>query len=167
MTCAPGVTSMRSTLPGSGDLTGVPEAAGAARAIADAFREAGLDTDRIYYNAHGTGTPMNDKTETLAVKKALGETRARKALISSTKSMTGHMLGAAGAVEAVAAVLALREGVAPPTIGLTEPDPDCDLDYVPLQARKAEFDLALSASLGFGGHNACLAFKKIGGEGNA
>ena len=144
-----------------------PEAAGAARAIADAFREAGLDTDRIYYNAHGTGTPMNDKTETLAVKKALGETRARKALISSTKSMTGHMLGAAGAVEAVAAVLALREGVAPPTIGLTEPDPDCDLDYVPLQARKAEFDLALSASLGFGGHNACLAFKKIGGEGNA
>ena len=144
-----------------------PEGAGAARAIADAVREAGLDTDRIYYNAHGTGTPMNDKCETLAIKKALGEDRARRILISSTKSMTGHMLGAAGAAEAVAAVLALREGVAPPTIGLTEPDPDCDLDYVPLRAREADFELALSSSLGFGGHNACLAFKKIGGDAHA
>lgn len=140
-----------------------PEAEGGARAIADAWAETGLHTDRIYYNAHGTGTPMNDKAETIAVKKAFGEELARKLLISSTKSMTGHMLGAAGAVEAIACVLALREGIAPPTIGLTEPDPDCDLDYVPLEARKAEFDAALSSSLGFGGHNACLAFTKIGG----
>ena len=139
-----------------------PEGEGGARAIADAVRESGVDSGRIYINAHGTGTPMNDKCETMAIKKALGEDRARQALISSTKSMTGHMLGAAGAMEAIAAVLALREGVAPPTIGLTEPDPECDLDYVPLTARRAEFDLALSTSLGFGGHNACLAFKKAG-----
>ena len=139
-----------------------PEAEGGARAIADAWAETGLDTDRIYVNAHGTGTPMNDKAETLALKKAFGEERARKLLISSTKSMTGHMLGAAGAAEAVVSVLALREGIAPPTIGLTEPDPDCDLDYVPLTARKADFDAAISTSLGFGGHNACLAFRKIG-----
>ena len=140
-----------------------PEAEGGARAIADAWAETGLDTDRIYYNAHGTGTPMNDKAETLAVKKAFGEERARRILISSTKSMTGHMLGAAGAAEAVISVLALGEGVAPPTIGLTQPDPDCDLDYVPLVARKASFDAAVSSSLGFGGHNACLAFTKAEG----
>jgi 3-oxoacyl-[acyl-carrier-protein] synthase II len=140
-----------------------PEAEGGARAIADAWAETGLDTDRIYYNAHGTGTPMNDKAETLAVKKAFGEERARRILISSTKSMTGHMLGAAGAAEAVISVLALREGIAPPTIGLVEPDPDCDLDYVPLTARHAAFDAAVSSSLGFGGHNACLAFTKTEG----
>jgi 3-oxoacyl-[acyl-carrier-protein] synthase II len=140
-----------------------PEGEGGARAIADAWQEAGLDTDKVYYNAHGTSTPMNDKIETLAIKKALGEERARRIAISSTKSMTGHMLGAAGAVEAVLSVLALTEGIAPPTIGLTQPDPECDLDYVPLVARKQEFDVALSTSLGFGGHNACLAFKKIGG----
>lgn len=140
-----------------------PEGEGGAKAIADAWQEAGVDTDRVYYNAHGTGTAMNDKIETLAIKKALGEERARRIAISSTKSMTGHMLGAAGAAEAVISILALNEGIAPPTIGLTEPDPECDLDYVPLQARKADFDLALSSSLGFGGHNACLAFKKIGG----
>ena len=138
-----------------------PEAEGGARAIRDAFSESGIDTDRIYYNAHGTGTPMNDAAETKAVKKALGEERARKTLISSTKSMTGHMLGAAGAVESIISVLALNEGIAPPTINLLEPDPECDLDYVPLKARKAEFDLALSSSLGFGGHNACLAFSRI------
>ena len=137
-----------------------PEGKGGARAIADAWKEAGLDTDKVYYNAHGTGTPMNDSIETLAVKKALGEERARKILVSSTKSMTGHMLGAAGAAEAIASVLALKEGIVPPTIGLTEPDPACDLDNVPLVARKAELDVVLSASLGFGGHNACLAFKK-------
>ena len=140
-----------------------PEGEGGAKAIADAWQEAGMDTDRVYYNAHGTGTAMNDKIETLAIKKALGEERARRIAISSTKSMTGHMLGAAGAAEAVISILALTEGIAPPTIGLTEPDPECDLDYVPLTARKAEFDVALSSSLGFGGHNACLAFKKIGG----
>ena len=140
-----------------------PEAEGGARAIADAWAETGLNTDRIYVNAHGTGTPMNDKAETLALKKAFGEERARKLAISSTKSMTGHMLGAAGAAEAVVSVLALKEGIAPPTIGLTSPDPDCDLDYVPLVARKADFNASVSVSLGFGGHNACLAFRKIGG----
>ncbi len=140
-----------------------PEAEGGARAIADAWRETGIDTDKVYYNAHGTGTPLNDKAETIAVKKALGEERARRILLSSTKSMTGHMLGAAGAAEAIVCVKALEEQIVPPTIGLTEPDPDCDLDYVPLTARKAELEVALSSSLGFGGHNACLAFKKIGG----
>jgi 3-oxoacyl-[acyl-carrier-protein] synthase II len=139
-----------------------PEAKGAAQAILDAWNELDLDTDRVYVNAHGTGTVMNDKTETLALKKALGDERAHKIAVSSTKSMTGHMLGAAGGAEAVAAVLALRDGIAPPTIGLRVPDPDCDLDYVPLTARKMEMDAALSTSLGFGGHNACLAFKKAG-----
>ena len=137
-----------------------PTAAESARAIADAWRETGLDTDRVYFNAHGTGTPMNDRIEPLAIKKALGEDRARRITISSTKSMTGHMLGAAGGAEAVASVLALRDGIAPPTINLTQPDPDCDLDYTPLTAKHADFDVALSASLGFGGHNACLAFRK-------
>ena len=137
-----------------------PSAAESARAIADACRETGLDTDRVYFNAHGTGTPMNDRIETLAIKKALGEDRARRITISSTKSMTGHMLGAAGGAEAVASVLALRDGIAPPTINLTQPDPDCDLDYTPLTAKHADFDVALSSSLGFGGHNACLAFRK-------
>ena len=137
-----------------------PSAAESARAIADAWRETSLDTDRVYFNAHGTGTPMNDRIETLAIKKALGEDRAHRITISSTKSMTGHMLGAAGGAEAVASVLALRDGIAPPTINLTQPDPDCDLDYTPLTAKHADFDVALSSSLGFGGHNACLAFRK-------
>ena len=137
-----------------------PSAAESARAIADAWRETSLDTDRVYFNAHGTGTPMNDRIETLAIKIALGEDRARRITISSTKSMTGHMLGAAGGAEAVASVLALRDGIAPPTINLTQPDPDCDLDYTPLTAKHADFDVALSSSLGFGGHNACLAFRK-------
>lgn len=138
-----------------------PDAEGGARAIRDAWLESGGESGHIYINAHGTGTPLNDCAETLAIKKALGEALARRCLISSTKSMTGHMLGAAGAVEAVASVMALRTGMVPPTIGLLQPDPACDLDYVPLQARQAELDLALSSSLGFGGHNACLAFKKI------
>ena len=137
-----------------------PSAAESARAIADAWRETGLDTDRVYFNAHGTGTPMNDRIETLAIKQALGEGRARRITISSTKSMTGHMLGAAGGAEAVASVLALRDGIAPPTINLTQPDPDCDLDYTPLTAKHADFDVSLSSSLGFGGHNATLCFKK-------
>ncbi len=144
-----------------------PSAEESARAIADAWRETGIDTDRVYFNAHGTGTPMNDRIETLAIKKALGDARAHRICISSTKSMTGHMLGAAGGAEAVAAVLALHDGIAPPTIGLTEPDPECDLDYVPLTARRADFDVALSSSLGFGGHNACLAFARIGGAAHA
>ena len=138
-----------------------PDAEGGARSIYDAWREAHNDSPRIYINAHGTGTPLNDKAETLAIKKALGEALARKALISSTKSMTGHMLGAAGAAEAVASVLALQTGMLPPTIGLEQPDPACDLDYIPLTARRADVDLVLSSSLGFGGHNACLAFQQI------
>ena len=137
-----------------------PEAGGAARAITDAVKESGMEGEtKVYFNAHGTSTPLNDKSETLAIKKAFGE-NAYKILISSTKSMTGHMLGATGGVEAIAAIMAMREGIVPPTIGLKEPDPDCDLDYVPLVARKAEINLALSVNLGFGGHNACLAFKK-------
>ncbi|MEE0775811.1 MAG: beta-ketoacyl-ACP synthase II [Bacillota bacterium] len=137
-----------------------PEALASSRAIADAVAESGLDTEKIYINAHGTSTPMNDKTETLAIKKAL-EDKAQKAMISSTKSMTGHMLGAAGAVEAIVATLALKNGVIPPTINYEEPDPDCDLDYVPNTARKADIELALSTSLGFGGHNGCIALKKV------
>ena len=97
----------------------------------------------------------------MAIKKELGEDAARACMISSTKSMTGHMLGAAGAVEAIACVLALKEGLVPPTIGYQEPDPACDLDYVPNSARRADIQLALSASLGFGGHNAYLAFRRI------
>jgi 3-oxoacyl-[acyl-carrier-protein] synthase II len=139
-----------------------PDPAGesSARAIADALREAGsLEEGVIYINAHGTGTPLNDTSETLSIKKAMGPQIGRT-LVSSTKSMTGHMLGAAGAVEAIVSVLALNTGVIPPTVGLTEPDPECDLDYVPLTARKADPKLALSVSLGFGGHDACLAFRK-------
>ena len=137
-----------------------PEAHGAARAILDAIKESGMEGDtKVYFNAHGTSTPLNDKSETVAIKKAFGD-NAYKILISSTKSMTGHMLGATGGVEAIASILALKEGIVPPTIGLKEPDPDCDLDYVPLVARNAEIKLALSENLGFGGHNACVAFKK-------
>ena len=114
----------------------------------------------MYINAHGTGTALNDVSETLAIKKAMGEEAARRAAISSTKSMTGHMLGAAGAVECIASALALQDGVLPPTIGLTEPDPECDLDYIPLKSREARCDLALSVSLGFGGHNGCVALRR-------
>lgn len=138
-----------------------PSAAESARAIADAWRETGLDTDRVYFNAHGTGTPMNDRIETLAIKKALGEDRARRITISSTKSMTGHMLGAAGAVEAIACLKALNESILPPTINLLDPDPACDLNNVPNVAIHADVDLVLSNSLGFGGHNACIAFRKV------
>ncbi len=139
-----------------------PEARGGAQAMIDAMNEAGYTAgERIYINAHGTGTSMNDKVETIAVKKALGEECAAKAYISSTKSMTGHMLGAAGAVEAMVSLLAIREGIIPPTINLKEPDPECDLNYCPNRAVKADIDIALSNSLGFGGHNACLAFRKV------
>ena len=139
-----------------------PEARGGAQAMKDAMAEAGYsEKDVVYVNAHGTGTPMNDSTETIAIKKALGEEAAHRAYVSSTKSMTGHMLGAAGAVEAMACLLALKDGIIPPTINLKEQDPNCDLNYVPNQAVNAEIDLALSNSLGFGGHNACLAFRKV------
>lgn len=115
----------------------------------------------VHINAHGTGTPMNDKSETQAIKMALGDEGARKAAICSTKSMTGHMLGAAGGVELVATALAVSDGIVPPTIGLTQPDPECDLDYTPLKARKLDITLALSSSLGFGGHNAVVALRKL------
>ncbi len=139
-----------------------PEARGGAQAMTDAMREAACtDRDTIYINAHGTGTPMNDVIETLAIKKALGEDKAKAAYVSSTKSMTGHMLGAAGAVEALACLLALKEGVIPPTINLKEQDEACDLNCVPNIAVQAGITLALSNSLGFGGHNACLAFRKV------
>ncbi len=137
-----------------------PDGQCASRAIQLAAQEAGLsDADSIYINAHGTGTPLNDSSETTAIKLALGEQAAKKAAISSTKSMTGHMLGAAGAAEAIVCALALKEGILPPTIHYEQPDPACDLDYVPNEARKAQASLALSTSLGFGGHNACLAFR--------
>ena len=135
---------------------------GAAMAMQYAIRDAGASPEEIeYINAHGTGTPMNDVVETAAIKKALGEEAARRAQVSSTKSMTGHMLGAAGAAEAIACLLALEEGILPPTINLLEPDEACDLCYLPNTAVRAEVTLALSNSLGFGGHNACLAFRKV------
>ncbi|MCI8854016.1 MAG: beta-ketoacyl-ACP synthase II [Lachnospiraceae bacterium] len=138
------------------------QARGGAQAMADAMREAEYSKkDLVYVNAHGTGTPMNDVVETIAIKKALGEENARKAYVSSTKSMTGHMLGAAGAVEALACLYALKEGIIPPTINLKEQDEACDLNCVPGLATKADITLALSNSLGFGGHNACLAFRKV------
>ena len=139
-----------------------PDADGGKRAMIEAMNEAGYSTaDSVYINAHGTGTPLNDKGETLAIKGALGEEAARKAVISSTKSMTGHMLGAAGAIEAIACIKTLETGIIAPTIHLEQPDPECDLNYCPNKAVKADITLALSNSLGFGGHNACLAFRRV------
>ena len=139
-----------------------PEARGGAQAMKDAMKEAEYsEKDIVYINAHGTGTPMNDAIETVAIKKAMGEDAAKKAYVSSTKSMTGHMLGAAGAIEALACLFALNEGIIPPTINLKEQDEACDLNCVPNTAVKANITLALSNSLGFGGHNACLAFRKV------
>lgn len=142
-----------------------PDGVPASRAIKQSLAEAGFDAEKdlLYINAHGTSTPLNDKSETAAIKLAMGEEAAHKALISSTKSMTGHMLGATGAVELIACVLALHNGVVPPTIGLNEPDPECDLDYVPNVARKADVTIAISNSLGFGGHNSCVALRKWNG----
>ncbi|MDO4530915.1 MAG: beta-ketoacyl-ACP synthase II [Bacillota bacterium] len=136
------------------------EASASSRAIqiaAEGLKDIGAE--QIYINAHGTGTPLNDRIETKAIKHAFGED-AKKIHISSTKSMTGHMLGAAGAVEAIAAILAVKEDVIPPTINLREKDPDCDLDYTPNTAVQTTVNGALSTSLGFGGHNACVAFRK-------
>ena len=139
-----------------------PEGNGGMRAMKQAMDEAGYtDSDCVYVNAHGTGTHMNDAVETMAIKKALGEEAARRAYVSSTKSMTGHMLGAAGAVEALACIFALNDGIIPPTINLNEQDEECDLNCVPNTAVKADVTLCLSNSLGFGGHNACLAFRKV------
>ena len=138
-----------------------PDGSTQSHCITLALREAGYDPakDKLYINAHGTGTHLNDLAETQAYKIALGQD-AYRARISSIKSMTGHMFGAAGAAEAIATVLALREGVVPPTIHLDAPDPECDLDYTPNTAVRAELTLGISDSLGFGGHNACIAFRK-------
>jgi 3-oxoacyl-[acyl-carrier-protein] synthase II len=134
---------------------------GAVRAMRAALKQAGLQPDDIdYLNAHGTSTPMNDKLETLAVKRVFGE-YARSLPISSTKSMTGHLLGAAGAVEAAACVLALQHNVVPPTINLGTPDTECDLDYVPHVARSVQLEAVMTNSLGFGGHNASLVFRRF------
>ena len=139
-----------------------PDGIPASKAIRMALEEAGYTADdTLYINAHGTSTPLNDKTETNAIKLAIGEDNARKALISSTKSMTGHMLGAAGGVELIATALAVKHGIVPPTINYKEADPECDLNYVPNKAIKTEVTIAASNSLGFGGHNACVALKKI------
>ncbi|GIP21380.1 beta-ketoacyl-ACP synthase II [Paenibacillus sp. J22TS3] len=138
-----------------------PDPDGAARCMRMAIRDAGLNPEDIdYINAHGTSTPVGDRSETLAVKKALGD-HAYKVAISSTKSMTGHLLGAAGGVEAVICGLSLQNGVIAPTINLEDQDPECDLDYVPNQARKADLNIAMSNSFGFGGHNATIVLKKF------
>ena len=138
-----------------------PEAEGAANSIRLALEEAGYTKGvKLYYNAHGTSTPLNDKVETLALKKVLGEDGAREIYISSTKSMTGHMLGAAGAVEAIACLIALETGEIPPTIGYKELDPECDLNYTPNVKAKVDVEMAVSTSLGFGGHNAVLVIRK-------
>ncbi len=138
-----------------------PNGDGARRSVLKALERAGRGpADVGYINAHGTSTQLNDAAETKAIKGALGEAVARTIPMSSTKSMHGHLLGAAGAVEAVITVMAMRDSFVPPTINLNEPDPDCDLDYVPNVGRAHEFDLAISTSFGFGGHNACLAIAK-------
>lgn len=137
-----------------------PEGHGAARAMIEAMNEAGVKPEEVaYINAHGTSTPLNDKFETAAIKLAFGEA-AKNVAISSTKSMTGHLLGAAGAIEGIVCIKAIEEGFIPPTIGYEKLDPECDLDYVPNAGRKQELNYALSNSLGFGGHNASLLFKK-------
>lgn len=142
-----------------------PDGTTTAAAVSQSLKEAGYTEDKmLYINAHGTSTPLNDKCETKAFKIALGEENARKVMISSSKSMTGHMLGATGAVELIVSALALQNGILPPTIGYAEPDPECDLDYIPNQARDIQADFALSSSLGFGGHNACVTLKKYSNE---
>lgn len=138
-----------------------PDGITQAEAIRMALDEAGYNSDdKLYINAHGTGTALNDVSETQAFKIALGDD-AYKARISSTKSAMGHLLGAAGAAEALAAILALRNSIVPPTINLDESDPECDLDYTPDKAAECELTIAISDSLGFGGHNSCVAFRKI------
>ena len=138
-----------------------PSGEGATRCMKLCLDDASLKPEEVdYINAHGTSTRYNDKIETLAIKKVFGE-HAKKVAISSTKSVTGHLLGAAGGVETIACALAIKNNIAPPTINLENPDPECDLDYVPNKSRKMKIDIALSNSLGFGGHNATLAFKKF------
>ncbi len=137
-----------------------PNGDGATRCMQAALEDAGVDASEIdYINAHGTSTPYNDSTETKAIKNAFGEV-AYSIPVSSTKSMTGHLLGAAGALESVVSIMALQTQILPPTINLEDPDPECDLDYVPLEPRRAEVDVVMSNSFGFGGHNACLVFSR-------
>lgn len=139
-----------------------PDGITAGRALKEALDEAGYKAgENLYINAHGTGTHLNDSTETRAIKVALGEEEARRASVSSTKSMHGHMFGATGAVELIASALALRDGIVPPTIGLEVADPECDLDYTPMEAKKRDLDIAISNSLGFGGHNVCVALRRV------
>ena len=139
-----------------------PEGRGAAQAMELALEEAGFRSgEKVYINAHGTGTQLNDKGETKAIKTAFGEAEARKVAVSSTKSMHGHMLGATGAVELIITALALKNGVIPPTIHLDQPDPECDLDYTPHTARQWQADLALSNTFGFGGNNASVALRRV------
>ena len=138
-----------------------PDGEAAAHAIRGAIEDAGLTpADVDYINAHGTSTPLNEKYETIAIKKAFGD-EAYNVKVSSTKSMTGHLLGGAAAVEAIACVMAIREGIVPPTIGYKEPDPECDLDITPNKAVEMPINVAISNSLGFGGHNACILIKKV------
>lgn len=138
-----------------------PGGEGAARCMQMALDDAGIGPEDVdYINAHGTSTPLNDKFETMAIKTVFGDT-AEKVPVSSTKSMHGHLLGAAGGVESIACLLAMRENLIPPTINYEVPDPDCDLDYVPNQAREASVDIALSNSFGFGGHNGTLIFRRF------
>ncbi|MEL0020563.1 MAG: beta-ketoacyl-[acyl-carrier-protein] synthase family protein [Rickettsiales bacterium] len=144
------------------DIT-MPDAGGAARAIAGALKDAGLNAENVdYVNAHGTGTAANDVTETRALKMVFGD-HAQKLAISSTKSMIGHALGGAGALELAAVVLGIRDGIAPPTANYVEPDPECDLDYIPNEPREMDITAALSNSFAFGGLNAVIALKKFTG----
>jgi len=138
-----------------------PGGIGGSKAIKEALQDGKIDPQEVdYINAHGTSTSANDKNETSAIKTALGD-RAKQIPISSTKSMTGHLLGGSGGIEAVACVLSISHGVVPPTINYSKPDPDCDLDYVPNTARESKLSIVLSNSFGFGGHNVCLAFRKM------
>ena len=139
-----------------------PKGSGAALAMRWALEDAGEGPEAVQYlNAHGTSTPLNDASETVAIKAVFGEEIAHRVAISSTKSMTGPMLGAAGAVEGAVCALAIDRGAVPPTIHYETPDPDCDLDYVPNEARELDVTLALSNSFGFGGQNACVAFRRV------
>jgi 3-oxoacyl-[acyl-carrier-protein] synthase II len=138
-----------------------PGGEGAAECMAQALEDSGLTPDAVtYINAHGTGTPFNDEAETTAIKHVFGEYAARLA-VSSTKSMTGHLLGASGAVEVIYAILTVCRGMIPPTINLDDPDPACDLDYVPHRARELPVEVALSNSFGFGGTNVCVAVRRF------
>jgi 3-oxoacyl-[acyl-carrier-protein] synthase II len=142
-----------------------PTGASPARAMRMAFEDAGVDPHEIgYVNAHGTSTPVGDSAETRVLKLALGDEQARATPISSTKGATGHCLGAAGAVEAIFTILALERGTLPPTINYETPDPECDLDYIPNEAREQQVEVAVSNSFGFGGHNACLVFRRWHGD---